>query len=253
MRLRPLSQFDEKAPTCTDAPSDVNKIRQHRADVPLNEGRAPIGSCANAELRDARMVECRHGELKPRWPSGRTGSSPVPGTTRAPGESLRPGGSRSVGSAGGRAARCRAPWRAGRSRERWLRSPSRRTPRRRSPRRRSRGWRRRRSVRTCGPHRPAVVLVQPLALRPCRGCGAVSGEEDPGPVVPPLRPRLRQGIADGPGSPPGATDGRRTAAHGLRDGSPRMGVVPARGSVVERWAPVWVKIEIFREKILPEH
>lgn len=38
------------------------------------------------------MVECRHGELKPRWPSGRAGSSPAPGTIdgTAPGLQDRP-------------------------------------------------------------------------------------------------------------------------------------------------------------------
>ncbi len=76
-----------------DAPSGANKIRQRRSTVqpfvapsPARlvllsfEGTAVRRMCGS-ESAPARMVECRHGELKPRWPTGRAGSSPAPGTT----------------------------------------------------------------------------------------------------------------------------------------------------------------------------
>ena len=53
-----------------DAPSDANKIRQHRVAPPLFGGSVPIGSAHSKwSPWPARMVECRHGELKPRCPS----------------------------------------------------------------------------------------------------------------------------------------------------------------------------------------
>ncbi len=58
-------------PDVLTTPQAVNKIRQHRATVPLIEGRPRIGSVARrGAARHARMVERRHGELKPRCPSG---------------------------------------------------------------------------------------------------------------------------------------------------------------------------------------
>ena len=56
-------------PVTPDAPSLTHKIRQHGTDAPLPHPPSRIGSyCAHAP--PARMVECRHGELKPRCPSG---------------------------------------------------------------------------------------------------------------------------------------------------------------------------------------
>lgn len=77
------------AQACDDAllrvlttPQTVNKIRQHRATDPLIGGSPRIGSCANAEPR-ARpgWWNADTASLNLAAPRGRTGSSPVPGTT----------------------------------------------------------------------------------------------------------------------------------------------------------------------------
>lgn len=55
----------------SDAPSDAHKIRQYRPRVPIVAGARPDSlEPLDAEPWPARMVECRHGELKPRCPSG---------------------------------------------------------------------------------------------------------------------------------------------------------------------------------------
>lgn len=77
----------------TDGPSVANKIRQPRVIVPLFGGRSPArlvllssrgGTRASPAVlpeSPARMVECRHGELKPRWPFA---AVPVQVRLRAP-------------------------------------------------------------------------------------------------------------------------------------------------------------------------
>lgn len=96
--------------TCADAPSDVNKIRQHRVGARLFEWCARIGSCANAASRALPgWWNADTASLNLAAPRGRAGSSPAPGTScatrahhgkrRAPGPARRP--------LDGTAARCR--------------------------------------------------------------------------------------------------------------------------------------------------
>lgn len=87
-----------------DAPSDVNKIRQHRADLPLYGGRLPIGSnpCCGA-LGLPGWWNADTASLNLAAPRGRAGSSPAPGTStlspdRLPGPPVRRSGSGRLGS-----------------------------------------------------------------------------------------------------------------------------------------------------------
>ncbi len=82
----------------SDAPSDAHKIRQYRPRVPIVAGARPDSlEPLDAEPWPARMVECRHGELKPRCPSGayrfKSGSghlrAHVPRCSTAPGRSRK--------------------------------------------------------------------------------------------------------------------------------------------------------------------